>query len=46
MSEEKKPYFMTNPDWYWIDEDWEIHIKKDAPEEAKKSFKEWKKDED
>lgn len=39
--EMKKPYFMTNKDWYYVDEDWQVRIKKDAPEKAKESYREW-----
>lgn len=36
-----KPYFMTNKDWYYIDDDWNIRIKDDAPEKAKESYRKW-----
>ena len=36
-----RPYFMTNPSWYrFNDEDGEVELTKDAPEEAVKSFQE------
>ena len=39
-----RPYFMTNPSWYrFKDEDGEVELTKDAPEEAVKSFQEFKK---
>lgn len=39
-----RPYFMTNPSWYrFNDEDGEVELTKDAPEEAVKSFQEFKK---
>lgn len=39
-----RPYFMTNPSWYrFNDEDGVVELTKDAPEEAVKSFQEFKK---
>lgn len=41
------PYFITNDDWYYYDEDKEIYILTDeAPEEAKRSYKEYYEGED
>ena len=37
-----KPYFMTNSDWYYFDEDQFKYVLTDkAPEKAKKSYKEF-----
>ena len=36
---EKANYWHTNEDWFWIDEKNVPHIKDDAPEEAKESFR-------
>lgn len=41
MQDTKKPYFMSNKDWYYVDDNWQIRIKKDAPEKAKESYREW-----
>ena len=39
-----RPYLMRNPSWYrFKDEDGEVELTKDAPEEAVKSFQEFKK---
>ena len=41
----KEPYFMKNREWYWYDEDSvdeiECKLTDKAPEEAKKSYKEF-----
>lgn len=42
-----RPYFMTNPSWYrFNDEKGEVELTEDAPEEAVKSFQEFKKAEE
>ncbi len=42
-----RPYFMTNPSWYrFNDESGEVELTKNAPEEAVKSFQEFKKSEE
>lgn len=42
-----RPYFMTNPSWYrFNDETGEVELTEDAPEEAVKSFQEFKKAEE
>ncbi len=46
----KTLYWATNPDWYTRENGKDffdgVHIKDDAPEEAKESFREWKKQKD
>ena len=46
----KTMYWATNPEWYTRENGKDffdgVHIKDDAPEEAKKSFEEWKKHKD
>lgn len=40
-----QPYFMTNPDWYYFDEDEFIYkLTKYAPKEAKDSYTEFYKE--
>lgn len=41
-------YWMSNPDWYTYDGNGfdGYHIKDDAPEKAKDSFREWEKQKD
>lgn len=42
-----RPYFMTNPSWYRFNyEKGEVELTEDAPEEAVKSFQEFKKAEE
>lgn len=38
----EKPYFMNNPEWYYFEEDeFRYKLTDKAPEEAKKSYKEF-----
>lgn len=40
-----EPYFLENEEWYYFDEeDFCYKLKKDAPEEAVKSYKEFYKE--
>lgn len=40
------PYWITNEDWYYYDDEGEVHIKEDAPKKAKESFKEFQAEDD
>lgn len=37
----KMPMFMDNDDWWYVDEECQMQIKDDAPEEAKESYRAW-----
>lgn len=41
MIDVNKPYFMENDDWWYTDETGQARIKDDAPEKAKKSYRDW-----
>lgn len=42
MTFEKTPYFMTNPDWFYFDEDaWKYKLTSKAPDKARDSYKEF-----
>lgn len=41
MISDKIPYFMENDAWWYIDDEAQARIRDDAPEEAKKSYREW-----
>lgn len=34
-------FWKTNREWYYYDEDLNVHIKSSAPDEAKESFKKY-----
>ena len=38
------PYWITNKDWYYYDEDGEVHLKDTAPQKAKDSWKEFQEE--
>jgi hypothetical protein len=39
---ERPPYFFLNDDWIYYDDDYECHIREDAPPKAKESFRLYK----